>query len=60
VPPVLAVEPGVAAPAREALAGYGHTVKEVPTMGAIQAVRTDAGVFEGASDPRKGGEAVGW
>jgi len=42
------------------LASYGHTVKEVPTMGAIQAVRKDAGVFEGASDPRKGGEAVGW
>ena len=60
VPPVLAVEPGVPAQTREVLASYGHTVKEVPTMGAIQAVRTDAGVFEGASDPRKGGEAVGW
>ena len=60
VPPVLAVEPGVPAQAREVLASYGHTVKEVPTMGAIQAVRQDAGVFEGASDPRKGGEAVGW
>jgi len=60
VPPVLAVEPGVPAQARAVLTSYGHTVKEVPTMGAIQAVRTDAGVFEGTSDPRKGGEAVGW
>jgi gamma-glutamyltranspeptidase/glutathione hydrolase len=60
VPPVLLVEPGVPAATREVLARYGHTVKEVPAMGAIQAVRRDAGVFEGASDPRKGGEAVGW
>lgn len=60
MPPVLLVEPGVPAAARDALASYGHTVKEVPSMGAIQAVRRDAGVFEGASDPRKGGEAVGW
>ena len=59
-PPVLVVEPGVPATTREVLARYGHTVKEVPAMGAIQAVRRDAGVFEGAADPRKGGEAVGW
>jgi gamma-glutamyltranspeptidase/glutathione hydrolase len=60
VPPVLAVEPGVPASSAALLARYGHTVKEMPAMGAIQAVRTEAGVFEGASDPRKGGEAVGW
>jgi gamma-glutamyltranspeptidase/glutathione hydrolase len=60
VPPVLVVEPGIPAAARDVLAGCGHTVKEVPAMGAIQAVRRDAGVFEGASDPRKGGEAAGW
>jgi gamma-glutamyltranspeptidase/glutathione hydrolase len=59
-PPVLAVEPGVAAGAGSALARVGHAVKEVPAMGAIQAVRRTAGVFEGASDPRKGGEAAGW
>ena len=59
-PPVLVVEPGVPASTRNLLASYGHTLKEMPAMGAIQAVRTDAGVFEGASDPRKGGEAVGW
>jgi gamma-glutamyltranspeptidase/glutathione hydrolase len=60
MPPVLVVEPGVPAAARDVLAGYGHTVKEVSAMGAIQAVRRDAGVFEGVSDPRKGGEAAGW
>jgi gamma-glutamyltranspeptidase/glutathione hydrolase len=60
VPPVLAVEPGLAAQAAPALARCGHTVKEVPAMGAIQAVRQHAGVYEGASDPRKGGEAFGW
>jgi gamma-glutamyltranspeptidase/glutathione hydrolase len=60
VPPVLVVETGIPAAVRDVLAGYGHTVKEVPAMGAIQAVRLDAGVFEGASDPRKGGEAAGW
>jgi gamma-glutamyltranspeptidase/glutathione hydrolase len=59
-PPVLAVEPAVPAGARTALARVGHVVKEVPAMGAIQAVRRNAGIFEGASDPRKGGEAAGW
>jgi len=59
-PPVLAVEPALPAGARAALARVGHAVKEVPAMGAIQAVRRTAGVFEGASDPRKGGEAAGW
>jgi gamma-glutamyltranspeptidase/glutathione hydrolase len=60
MPPVLAVEPGISPDTRAVLARYGHTVKEVPAMGAIQAVRLHAGVFEGASDPRKGGAAVGW
>jgi gamma-glutamyltranspeptidase / glutathione hydrolase len=59
-PPVLAVEPGVPAATRQALARYGHVVKEVPAMGAIQVVRRQAGVFEGAADPRKGGAAEGW
>lgn len=60
VPAVLAVEPGVSRLTRSALARYGYTVKEVPAMGAIQVVRMQSGVFEGASDPRKGGEAMGW
>jgi gamma-glutamyltranspeptidase/glutathione hydrolase len=60
VPAALAVEPGIPQPVRRALARYGHVVKEVPSMAAIQAVRRQAGVFEGAADPRKGGEADGW
>ena len=60
MPPVLLVEPGIPGATREVLARYGHTVKEVLAMGAIQAVRRDAGVYEGAADARKGGEAVGW
>jgi len=59
-PPVLVVEPGIPAVTRTVLARYGYTVKEVPAMAAVQAVGVHAGVFEGASDPRKGGEAVGW
>jgi gamma-glutamyltranspeptidase/glutathione hydrolase len=60
VPPTLAVEPGVPPLTRVALARCGYNVKEVPAMGAIQAVLRHDGGFEGASDSRKGGEAVGW
>jgi gamma-glutamyltranspeptidase/glutathione hydrolase len=60
VPPVLFVEPGMPKATRQALARNGHTVKEVAAMAAIQAVRRDGDLFEGAADPRKGGEAVGW
>jgi gamma-glutamyltranspeptidase/glutathione hydrolase len=60
MPPVLAVEPGIEPRTRAALARYGHDVKEVPMMGAVQVVRRHAGVFEGAADPRKGGDAAGW
>jgi gamma-glutamyltranspeptidase / glutathione hydrolase len=60
VPPVLAVEPGIPALTRTALERYGYSVKELPAMAAIQVVRRHVDVFEGAADPRKGGEAVGW
>jgi gamma-glutamyltranspeptidase/glutathione hydrolase len=59
-PAVLAVEPGIPELTRLALARYRSLVKEMDGMGAVQVVRRSAGVFEGASDPRKGGEAVGW
>ena len=60
VPPVLAVEPGIPPLTRHALARCGYTVKEVPAMGALQVVRGTADGFEGAADPRTGGEAIGW
>jgi gamma-glutamyltranspeptidase/glutathione hydrolase len=58
-PPLLVVEPGVEEAVRVTLARLGHSVKEVPAMGAVQVVRVENGLFEGAADPRKGGDAVG-
>ena len=60
VPDAVGVEPGVAEAIRTSLARRGHSVRELPAMGAVQVVRRDAGVLEGAADPRKSGEAVGW
>lgn len=59
VPPVLLVEPGVDLATREALARIGHTVKEIPGIGAAAAVgiRSDA-TAQAAGDGRKDGGAV--
>ncbi|MBI3785597.1 MAG: gamma-glutamyltransferase [Deltaproteobacteria bacterium] len=59
-PSVLFVEPAFPKATQKALARNGHIVREMPSMAAIQAVRRDGDLFEGAADPRKGGEAVGW
>ncbi len=59
-PPVLLVEPQIDPKARNVLERVGHTVREVPEMGAIQLVRRMSSGFEGAADPRKGGGAKGW
>lgn len=58
-PPVLFVEPGIAATTRKALEQNGHSVREVSAMGAIQLVRRSGEGFDGAADPRKGGAASG-
>lgn len=60
MPPVLAVETGVDATLRRKLEKRGQTVKEVGAMAAAQLTRRTADGFEGASDPRKGGEAAAW
>ncbi|HUI24658.1 MAG TPA: gamma-glutamyltransferase [Candidatus Kryptonia bacterium] len=60
VPDVLAVEPGIDALTRTALARLGHQVREMARMGAVQAIRLDSGGLDGAADPRKGGAAAGW
>jgi len=61
LPPVLAVEPGIPVSTRAALVRIGHRVNEVRDLGAVQLVLRHAdGSLEGAADPRKGGEAVGW
>jgi len=60
VPDVLAVEPGIAPLTREALARLGHRQREVPELAAVQAILVTPAGYDGASDPRKGGEAMAW
>ncbi|HTO59447.1 MAG TPA: gamma-glutamyltransferase [Pseudomonadales bacterium] len=60
VPDALVVEPGIDAATREALARRGHQVREMPNLGAVQAIRIGRGGLDGAADPRKGGAAAGW
>ncbi len=59
-PPLLLVEPGIAASTQEALAADGHQVKPISAMGAEQLVRRRAGALEAAADPRKSGGAMTW
>ncbi len=61
VPPALMVEAGIGAGARNALRRIGHRSIEVTEMGAVQLIRRAGdGWLDGAADPRKGGQAVGW
>jgi gamma-glutamyltranspeptidase/glutathione hydrolase len=58
-PPVLAVEPGVAAATRAALARLGHRLVEAPALGAVAAVGlTPEGTPVAAADARKDGGAL--
>jgi gamma-glutamyltranspeptidase/glutathione hydrolase len=59
-PPALMVEPDIAESAQAALKQDGHTVKTVPSMGAVQLVRRGANKLEAAADPRKSGGAMKW
>ena len=59
VPPVLAVEPGIAPPVRAALVRLGHRVSEVPGIGDVSAVGLRAdGEPVAAGDPHKDAGAV--
>lgn len=59
-PSVLNVEPGLA-DRRAELERLGHRTAEAGSLGAVQLVRRGRdGRLDGAADPRKGGEAVGW
>jgi gamma-glutamyltranspeptidase/glutathione hydrolase len=61
MPPILLLEPAVAAEGRNALRRLGHRVVDGHDLGAVQLVRRSRdGRLEGAADPRKGGEAAGW
>lgn len=59
LPAILMVEPGVGEPLRAALTQRGHQIREVPVLGAVQAVRVGKdGSVEAVGDPRKGGAAA--
>jgi gamma-glutamyltranspeptidase / glutathione hydrolase len=60
VPDVFGVEPGIDEMTREALARLGHHIRQIPALAAVQAVRVTSNGYDGAADPRKGGEALGW
>ncbi|HYD49067.1 MAG TPA: gamma-glutamyltransferase, partial [Terriglobales bacterium] len=60
LPPVLGVEPQVAARSRAELSRRGHQVREMSFAGAVQLAQRRGGKLEGASDARKGGEAAAW
>src|SRR3989304_1689984 len=59
-PEVLRIEAGFGPGTREAMARRGHRTRGLSGGAAVQAVLVTAGGFQGASDARKGGEAVGW
>jgi gamma-glutamyltranspeptidase/glutathione hydrolase len=59
VPPALAVEAGIDAAARDALARIGHRITDVPVLGAASAVGLRAdGTPIAAGDARKDGGAA--
>ena len=47
-------------PASAGLKRRGHQVSDRKRGAVVQAIRSDGGSFTGASDPRKGGEPVGF
>jgi gamma-glutamyltranspeptidase/glutathione hydrolase len=60
-PPVLGVEAGIDAAAREELARRGHAVRVLPFAGAVQVVAVAPdGTLHPAADPRKGGGGATW
>lgn len=59
-PDILFVEAGIPQEIRSALERRGHKVQELSAAAAIQAVFVTPQGLQGASDSRKGGEAIGW
>jgi len=60
-PDVVQVEPAFPMAMREALGVLGHDVVERERVGVVQIIRrNDDGTLDPASDPRKGGRALGW
>jgi len=60
-PPLLMVEPGIDEGRRRVLTHIGHRVIDAPASAGIGLIlRAPDGTLDGASDARKGGQAVGW
>ena len=60
IPDVLRLEQGYSPDTMKLLKGIGHTIAVSPTMGRIQTVQFENGLYFGASDPRNpDGAAVG-
>ena len=58
VPQVLSVEPGISRDVQQNLSARGHELKEWTFFSSVQLVVVEDGVFVGAADPRKGGQAA--
>ena len=58
-PEVVVVEQSLPVKTKTQLTAMGYTLKVVPDLGAVSAIRISAGSLHGAFDPRKGGGAVG-
>ncbi len=59
MPDQLFIEPEMTTDVRRALEARGHVLKEIHGFSAVQIVQSVDGLRYGASDPRKGGQAVG-
>jgi gamma-glutamyltranspeptidase len=58
-PDVVVVEQSMPVKTKSQLIAMGYTLKVVPDLGAVSAIRIGAGSLHGAFDLRKGGGAVG-
>jgi len=59
VPPPIIIEKAIPESTTKALANMGYSIKVVPELGAVTAIRIKPNVLQGGFDPRKGGAAVG-
>ena len=57
-PNIVFVEKAIPQVTRDALAQMGYTLKVVPVLGAVGAIKIEPGALQGAADPRKTGGGV--
>jgi len=58
-PEIVFVEESMPVKTKTALTAMGYKLKDVPELGAVNAIRIKVGAMRGMFDPRKGGGAVG-